>query len=127
MISHFRFLHLKMKKIYYLSSCNTCNRILKVLKPKDDVELIDIKKTNIDEQTLDWIKEKAGSYENLFSKKAIKYRTLGLNNQNLTEKDFRKYILEDYTFLKRPYIIANNEVVVGNSKEAIEKAKEILG
>ena len=112
-----------MKKIYHLSTCSTCQRILKELDLSKEVELQDIKQTNIDPKTLDWLKEKAGSYEALFSKKAMKYRSLGLHERQMSEADYRKYLLEEYTFLKRPFIINNEEVFIGNSKEAVVMAK----
>ena len=111
-----------MKKIYHLSSCNTCQRIIKELKPGSEVELQDIKQENIDAKTLDWIKDKVDSYEALFSKRAMKYRSMGLNEMNLTEEDYRKYMLEEYTFLKRPFIILEEDVFVGNSKKVVEQA-----
>lgn len=113
-----------MRKIFHLSSCNTNQRILKELNLGNDVELQDIKKENIDEKTLDFIKEKVGSYEDLFSKRAMKYRSMGLNEKDLSEQDYKKYILEEYTFLKRPFIIFENQVFVGNSKKTVEAAKE---
>ena len=93
-----------MKKIYTLSSCSTCQRILKELNPAKELEIIDIKQQNIDEQTLDLLKEKVGSYEALFSKKAMKYRGLGLHEMKLSEADYKRYMLEEYTFLKRPFM-----------------------
>ena len=84
-----------MKKIYYLSTCDTNKRILKELN-LENVELQNIKEENIDAKTLDFLKEKMGSYESLFSKKAMKFRSLGLNKMDLTEADYRKYILEEY-------------------------------
>jgi arsenate reductase len=115
-----------MKKIYYLSSCDTNRRILKELAPDSEVELQDIKVKNIDPATLDWLKEKVGSYEALFSKKAIKYRSLGLNEQNLSEQDYRRLLLEEYTFLKRPFIIVDEEVFVGNDKKTIAAASQFV-
>lgn len=111
-----------MKKIYHLSSCNTCQKIIAQIKPDDSVELQDIKQENIDANTLDWVKEKVGSYEGLFSKRAMKYRSMGLNEMDLSEQDYRKYMLEEYTFLKRPFMINNDEVFVGNSKKVVEAA-----
>lgn len=111
------------KKIYYLSTCSTNQRIMKELN-LDGVELHDIKKQNIDEKTLDFLKDKVGSYEALFSKKAMKYRSMGLNEMNLTEEDYKKYMLEEYTFLKRPFMINGNEVFIGNAKKTVEAAKE---
>lgn len=113
-----------MKKVYHLSSCNTNQRILKEIDFGNEVELQDIKKDNIDAETLDFIKEKVGSYEALFSKRAMKYRSMGLNEINLSEKDYRKYMLEEYTFLKRPFIILDNEVFIGNAKKTVEAVKK---
>lgn len=111
-----------MKKIFHLSSCNTNQRILKELNPGNEVELQDIKEKNIDAETLDWLKEKVGSYEALFSKRAMKYRGMGLDKMKLTENDYRKYMLEEYTFLKRPFIINGEDVFIGNSKKEVMAA-----
>lgn len=111
-----------MKKIYYLKSCSTNQRILKEIKPGDDVELQNIKEENIDANTLDFLKDKVGSYEALFSKKAMKFRSLGLNNKDLSEDDYRRLMLEEYTFLKRPFMINGDEVFIGNAKSTVEDA-----
>ena len=111
-----------MKKIYYLKSCSTNVRILKEINPRSDVELQNIKEKNIDSETLDFLKDKVGSYEALFSKKAMKYRSLGLNEMDLSETDYKRYMLEEYTFLKRPFMINGDEVFIGNSKKVVEAA-----
>ena len=111
-----------MKKIYLLNSCNTCQKIVKEINPSSDVELCNIKENNIDATTLDWLKEKVGSYEALFSKRAIKYRSLGLNEMKLTEQDYRNYMLEEYTFLKRPFMINGEEVFIGNAHKEVDAA-----
>lgn len=113
-----------MKKIYYLKSCSTNQRILKQMNLSEDVILQNIKEENIDEATLDQLKERVGSYEALFSKKAMKYKTLGLNNMDLAEADYKRYLLDEYTFLKRPFIINEDEIFIGNSKSVIGAAIE---
>ena len=112
-----------MKKIYHLATCSTCIRIIKALNPDDSVVLQDIKTEKMTESQLAEMKDLAGSYEALFSRRAMKYKSLGLKNKNLGEDDFKKYILEEYTFLKRPVIIVDKEIFVGNSKKVIEQAK----
>jgi len=94
---------------------------MKTLQLQEQIELIDIKSRSVTESELDRMKELSGSFESLFSKKAIKYRSLGLNNQNLNELDFKRLILEEYTFLKRPVLVIDDNIVMGNSKEAIDK------
>ena len=113
-----------MKKIFHLKSCSTNIRILKELNPGTDVELQNIKEKNIDAETLDFLKDKVGSYEALFSKKAMKYRSLGLNKMELSEDDYRSHMLEEYTFLRRPFMINGDAVFIGNSKKVVEAAIE---
>ncbi len=110
------------KRIYTLANCSTCIGIINQLNAPADVEIINIKETNIDPATLDWIKDKVGSYEALFSKRAMKYRGLGLHEMQLSENDYRKYMLEEYTFLKRPFIMHNDSVFIGNAKSDVAKA-----
>ena len=96
------------------------------MNPPKNVELIDIKENNIDGDTLDWIKSKVGSYEALFSKRAMKYRGMGLHEMKLTEADYRKYMLEEYTFLKRPFIIYDDNLWIGNAKKDVDSAVEFF-
>lgn len=116
-----------MRKIYYLSSCSTCTRIITELGLKTKkFEFQDIKTEKITASQLTEMKKMAGSYEALFSRVALKYRALGLDKKKLGEDDYKKYILEEYTFLKRPVIIINDKIFVGNSKNNIAAAKAEL-
>ena len=115
-----------MKKIYHLANCTTNQHILKELKPGKDVVMQEIKTEPITAKQLDEMAKLAGSYEALFSRVALKYRAMGLHEMKLTEKDYKKYILQEYTFLKRPVVIVGDQIFVGNSKKTVEAAKEII-
>jgi arsenate reductase (glutaredoxin) len=116
-----------MKKIYCLSTCDTCNAILKDIDAKKrGFEVQDIKTERITADQLDTMKKMAGSYEALFSRRAIKYKTLGLKDRQLTEKDYRNFILEEYTFLKRPVVILNNKIFAGSEKKTVEELKKTV-
>lgn len=115
-----------MKKIYHLSTCDTCKRILKELEVPDSFILQDIKTDNITEEQLDEMQRLSGSYESLFSKRARLYKEKDLKNEDLDEGKFQALILEHYTFLKRPVIINNDEIFIGNSKKTIAAAKESI-
>ena len=116
-----------MKKIFHLENCKTCQKIISGLNNGEGFDLQNIKEKHISPEELDNLKEKMGSYEALFSKRAMKYRSMGLNEMELNEADFRKYILEEYTFLKRPVVIIDEDVFVGSAKKAVEGAKEKVG
>jgi len=115
-----------MKKIYHLSTCSTNQRILKEINPGKDVVLQDIKTEPITEDQLKEMKALAGSYEALFSRRAQLYKSMGLKDKPLTEENYKNLILEHYTFLKRPVIIVDDQIFIGNSKKIVEQAKEAL-
>lgn len=115
-----------MKKVYYLSSCDTCMRILNEIKLSDEFVFQDIKHEPITEEQLDFLKNEVGRYELLFNKRSKLYKERQLQNQNLTEEDYKKLILEHYTFLKRPIIIMNNRVIAGNATKIIKEYRKLL-
>jgi arsenate reductase len=86
----------------------------------------EIKSEQINEQQLSNLKDLAGSYEALFSKRAQLYKSEGLKDKNLTEDDFKNYILKHYTFLKRPVLVYNNQIFIGNSAKTVAAAKAII-
>ena len=115
-----------MKKVYYLSTCDTCRSIIKRLGGLKDFEWQDIKTEAITKSQLTEMKRLAGSYEALFSRRAIKYKEMGLKDQVLQEKDFQRLILQEYTFLKRPVIIAGDQIYVGNEEKTVAAAEQAI-
>ena len=110
-----------MDKIYYLASCDTCRKIIKSLPKEILLEFHDIKQNPISIQELEEMKTLSGSYEALFSKKAQLYKSMDLKNKSLTEDDFKKYLLEHYTFLSRPVFIINDKIYIGNTQQNMLK------
>lgn len=115
-----------MRKIYYLKTCDTCKRILKSLPKLDSFTLQDIKEESITVKQLEEMYALTNSYEVLFSKRAKLYKEMGLKDENLQEADFKRYILDHYTFLNRPVIIINDKIFVGNSTKSVEAAIALL-
>lgn len=114
-----------MKKVYFLQTCDTCRRILKEVKI-EGFEKQEIKANPITASQLEELYSYTNSYEALFNKRAKLYREMDLKNQNLQEQDYRQYILDEYTFLKRPVFVVNDQIFVGNSKKTIEALKQVL-
>ena len=115
-----------MKNVYFLKTCNTCTRIINELNLSDDFKFQEIKSEPLTAKQIDELAKLAGSYEALFSKRAKLYKDMGLKDQNLTEKDFKHYLLEHYTFLSRPVIVINDKIFIGSSKKTIEAVKQAL-
>jgi arsenate reductase len=111
-----------MPKIYHLSTCTTCKKVIAALHDGKGFELQDIKTDNVSAEQLDALKEVVGTYEGLFSRRAMKFRSMGLADKELTEADYRQLILDEYTFLKRPVVVVGDQVFAGSSKKNIEGA-----
>ena len=91
-----------------------------------DFEKQDIKTNQMTFDQIDEMQKRSGSYESLFSRKAMKYRSMGLGEKDLTEDDYRNLIQEEYTFLKRPVFLVADQIFIGNSKKVIEELKTVL-
>ena len=117
-----------MRKVYYLSTCSTSKRIISELDLRNkDFEFQDIKFEKLTGEQLSDLASMAGSYEALFSRIARKYKELNLKELVLSEEDYRKYILDEYTFLKRPVIVVNDRIFIGSGKANLKLLKEALG
>ena len=58
--------------------------------------------------------------------RALKYKEWKLKDKNLSEDDYRKYILDEYTFLKRPVVIMGEQIFIGSEKKTVAALKEAL-
>ena len=115
-----------MKKVYGVSTCGTCQRIIQ------DADLIkkkyiyqNIKEEKITSQQLDEMKDMLGSYEALFSRRALKFKAMGLKDKKLTEHDYRNLILQEYTFLKRPVVISGKKIFSGSEKTTVAEVLKL--
>ena len=118
---------LTMNKIYYLGNCTTWQAMARETGvDRKGFAMQDIKLEKITPAQLDEMKRMAGSYEALFSRRAMKYKELGLKDQKLSEEDYRRFILSEYTFLKRPVILMGPQIFIGSEKKTIEALKKVL-
>jgi len=115
-----------MRLFYYLSTCQTCKRIIKDLDLDDSIQKIDIKKNPINKDQLIYLYKIEGCYENLINKRAQLFKTLGLSNKVLGENDFKNLLLKHYTFLKRPVLVYDNNLFIGNSSKVTIEMKKFL-
>ena len=115
------------KKFVTLPTCKTCQRIEADLQPAAaGVEVRDIKTKGVTADELDAMRAHAGSYEALFSRRAMKFRSMGLADRDLAEADYRQLILDEYTFLKRPVLLTEKSVHAGSAKAVVEGARAAL-
>tara|TARA_B100001559_G_scaffold269266_1_gene236743 strand:- start:91 stop:447 length:357 start_codon:yes stop_codon:yes gene_type:complete len=112
--------------IFYLSSCNTCKIIINDLEQIRSFKKIDLKISPINEIELNILFKYSKSFEKLFNKRCQLIKKMNLNLKSLSENDFKQLILSHYTFLKRPVILFNNNLFIGNNKDTIAKLKKAL-
>lgn len=116
-----------MKKVYHLPHCGTCRRIIdEAGLVTKGFELQDIKTQKISPDQLDEMRKLTGSYESLFSRRSMKYQSMGLKDKFLTEQDYRSLILEEYTFLKRPVVVTDGRIFMGSDKATVQTLKKTV-
>ncbi len=115
-----------MKKVFYLKTCSTCKRIMSEFD-LSAWQIRELKSENITEGELENLYQFTHSYEALFSKKSTQIKERNIDVKSLKEEDFKKLILEDYRFLKRPVFVTDQEVFVGNDKSTVENLRKYFG
>ena len=88
--------------------------------------LQDIKTEPITPAQLDNMITIAGSADALFSNRARKYKELGLKNRKLSDSEIRQLILSEYTFLKRPVLLLDGQIFIGNSPKVVKDATDAI-
>ena len=115
-----------MNVVYYLGTCDTCKRILKQLQLPEDLVYRELKSHPISEKELDELYLFSKSYESLFNKRAKLYQEFGLKDKLILEQDYKKYLLEHYTFLNRPVFLFQDKIFIGNSVKNIQSLETFL-
>lgn len=113
-----------MNTFYYLSSCDTCKRILKTLELGDNIQQVDLKIHPLTEVDLENIFQHTGSYAALLNRRAQKLKEI--DKSSLTEEKIKTLLLSHYTFVKRPILHYNNQWFIGNAKATVQAAKDAL-
>lgn len=108
---------------YWLPKCTTCQKADAYLKEHGIriARYVDVKTMPVSRETLQQLAEKLGGVENLFSKRALKYRAMGLHTRPLSDDEMLDRMAEEYTFIKRPVVVtASGNVMAGFTKKPYE-------
>ncbi len=115
-----------MDIFYYLKNCDTCKRIIKTLKLPHSIKQINIKENPLTPEQLDVLFTKTKSYSALLNSRAQLLKKRGIKASELSEEKNKALILEHYSFLKRPVLIYQDEIFIGNAAVTIEAAQKAL-
>ena len=106
-----------MNEIYFygLPDCSTCRKALRRLEYHSvlDAKLRNIKDEPLSRLEIEKLANMLGGAENLFSRRAVKYRELGLRDKTLSENEMLDLMADEYTFLKRPILVAGDTAIAG--------------
>lgn len=114
------------RKVYYLSTCDTCRRIMKEVGVDDSFEQQDIKFNPVTAEQAEQFYKYTRSYEALINKRARKLKAALEQHPVKEDADYKELLLMDYTFLKRPIFEIDNQLFVGNAAKTVEAIKEAL-
>lgn len=115
-----------MNTYIYLSTCNTCMRILKELDLPEGTKLQDVKQQPISTAQLEALYQVTQSYEQLINKRSRVIQAFNKAGKTLGEKDFQHLLQTEYSCLKRPILHWDNTFYLGNAKKTVAAMQEAV-
>lgn len=109
--------------LYWLSHCSTCKKAHQFLENRGVkiARFHNLKEESLSQREVEELAEMLGGTGNLFSKRAIKYREMNLNERELSADEMLDLMSGEYTFIKRPVLVINGKAVAGFSEKVYEK------
>ena len=104
---------------YWLPHCSTCIKA-KAFLEAEGVSIAtfrDIKTERLSLEEVTKLAAMAGGAENIFSRRAIKYREMGLNQREVGTEEMLELMSTEYTFIKRPVLVAGEVATAGFSEK----------
>ncbi|HEV3051757.1 MAG TPA: ArsC/Spx/MgsR family protein [Longimicrobium sp.] len=111
-------------EMYGLPYCTTCQKALAYLEDQKGVTIRSFRNVKEEPLSMDEVRDlaaKVGGAEKLFSKRAMKYRQMGLHEQQLSEDDLLRLMTEEYTFVTRPVIVRGDQATAGFSAKRVDE------
>jgi len=101
--------------LYWLPNCSTCQKAVRWLDRRGITitTFRDLKEKPLTRAEIENLAKMLGGSAELFSKRAVKYRELKLNEKTLSSQEMFELMTDEYTFLKRPILEIGNEAVAG--------------
>ncbi len=114
---------MKKVKIYGLPHCSTCKKAVEFLESAGvEIESFhDIKEKRLSRREIEQLVERVAGVESLFSKRAMKYRAMGLHEREVSEKEMIKLMVDEYTFIRRPVLVYEDMALAGFSKKKYDE------
>lgn len=100
---------------YWLPNCSTCQKAKRRLDRHNVkvTQIRDIKEEPLSRKEVEKLAQMLGGADELFSRRAVKYREMKLNERDLSEEEMIDLMANEYTFLKRPILVKNGKAMAG--------------
>jgi arsenate reductase len=110
-------------EVYWLPYCSTCQKAVAHLESAGVPirSYRNLKEEPLSEDEVRSLAAKAGGIEKLFSKRAMKYRDMGLHDRQLSDDDRVRLMAEEYTFVTRPVIVRGDRATAGFSAKRVDE------
>jgi arsenate reductase len=110
-------------KLYWLPNCSTCQKADAYLKNNEQqvVEYRDVKAQPLSESEIKSLAKLVGVVDSLFSRRARKYRELGLHERELSEDELLDLMASEYTFIKRPVLVEDGRAIAGFTSRSYDQ------
>ncbi len=100
---------------YWLPNCSTCQKAKQRLDRHNVkvTQIRDIKEEPLSREEVEKLAQMLGGADELFSRRAVKYREMKLSERDLSEEEMIDLMANEYTFLKRPILVKNGKAMAG--------------
>ena len=99
--------------LYWSPGCSTCQKAARWLDRRGVkvAKFRDIKDEPLSRTEVEALAKMLGGAEDLFSKRAVKYREMKLGEREVLPDEMLDLMTEEYTFLKRPIMVIGNKAI----------------
>ncbi len=106
---------MKEVKLYWMENCSTCQKAVRWLDRRGVkiTKFRDIKEEPLSRTEIERLVKMLGGADELFSKRAVKYRELKLSEKALSAEEMVELMSGEYTFLKRPIMEIDGHATAG--------------
>ena len=110
--------------VYGLPHCSTCMKAVQHLEGRGVHvgRFHDLKTQPLPAEKIRELAERVGGVEKLFSRRARKYRALGLHErEEIPEEEMLRLMQEEYTFITRPVVVLGKRAVAGFAPKRLDE------
>jgi arsenate reductase len=100
---------------YWLPNCSTCKKAKSHIERHGVRGFVerDIKENPLSRAEVEALAKMLGGPNELFSRRAIKYREMKLNEREVSGAEMLDLMTDEYTFLKRPILVYKGKAIAG--------------